>query len=443
MHGNWRISRRTFLRGTGVALSLPWLEAMLPATARAAEAVAKPPKRLAVLYVPNGIVHDAWKPTTEGAGYHLPYSLEPLRDLQQHVNVFTGLSQIPYGAREGVGHARPTAALLTGAVASKDGVQAGKSLDQIIAEKIGKQSRLPSLQLSIPGSQLNGACDGEYSCAYSSCISYRDEHSPMPNDNNPRSVYERLFGTDTKPLPPAELSARQALRKSMLDVVREDAQQLHRRLGQSDRRKLDEYLYSVRQIERRVDAAAARSDGVAMMQCPEGRPEDYADHVRLMGDLMVLAFQTDATRVCTLMFGVAAGGQTYPEIGVREGHHDLSHHGNDEEKISKLRKIDRYNVALFAYVLERMQAVPEGEGTLLDNSLVYYGSGLGNANQHTPFDLPVLIAGSAGGAVQPGRHVRSELDTPLNNLWLSVLQAFDISLPRFGNSTGPLPGLLA
>ena len=434
------LSRRTFLRGAGVAVGLPLLDAMWPALGGSA-APAPVVKRVAFLYVPNGVVLDAWKPTVTGANYALPYSLEALAPIRNEVLVLSGLSQIPYSTRTGVGHALPTAALLTGTVASKDNIQAGKSVDQIIADQIGRDTKLKSLELSIQGSNANGRCDGEYSCAYSTMISYRNATSPNPTDNNPHSVFRRLFGEPGQMGSAAQQSRQQLLRKSVLDSVLDDAHRLNRTLGKADQLKLDEYLYSVREIERRIarvdDAVGAGQR--PQMVLPAQTPQDFAEHVRLMGDLMVLAFQTDATRVCTFMFSVAAGGQTYPMLGIREGHHELSHHGGDEEKLAKLRKIDRYNVSLFAYIVERMNAIREGERTLLDNSIVYYGSSLGNGNSHTPFDLPVLLAGRGGNALTTGRHLSFPMDTPLNNLWLTVMNTMNTPTERFGNSTGRLP----
>ncbi|MEX0866153.1 MAG: DUF1552 domain-containing protein [Pirellulales bacterium] len=436
------LSRRTFLRGSGVALGLPLLNAMLPARVWSAPALAVN-KRVAFLYVPNGIVHDAWKPVTTGVDYELPYSLEPLRPIKSDVNVLTGLSQIPYGEKKGVGHAQPTAALLTGKVPSREKIEAGKSIDQLIADQIGGDTKLKSLELSIAGSTLNGRCDGDFSCAYSSMISYRNPTSPMPTDNNPVSVFKRLFGESNQAATPAEQSRQAQLRQSVLDSVLEDARRLHRELGKSDQHKLDEYLYSVRQLERRIQHASITTDGAPNMAAPTGKPADYGDHVRLMGDLMVLAFQTNATRVCTFMLGIAAGGQTYPMLGIREGHHDLSHQVTDPDARAKLRKIDRYNVSLFAYIVERMKSVQEGDGTLLDNSIVYYGSGLGNGGAHTPFDLPVLVAGRGGGAFGSGQHIKSTQDTPLNNLWVTMLNAMHTPTKSFGDSSGPLDAIMA
>ena len=263
----------------------------------------------------------------------------------------------------------------------------------------------------------------------------------MPTDNNPRSVFKRLFGEPGGVTSPVQRTKQQELRKSVLDSVLEDARRLHRSLGKSDQRKLDEYLYSVRELERRVQHNSSGVDAATNFPLPAQTPTDYAEHVRLLGDLMVLAFQTDATRVCTFMFGTAAGGQTYPMLGIREGHHELSHHGNDEEKLAKLRKIDRYNVSLFAYIVQRMKTTTEGDGSLLDNSIVYYGSGLGNGNSHTPFDLPVLVSGRGGNRLRTGQHIKLPLDTPLNNLWVTLLGAMDTPLPSFGNSTGPISEL--
>jgi hypothetical protein len=353
----------------------------------------------------------------------------------------TGLSQIPYASKTGVGHAQPTAALLTGTVADKETIRAGKSLDQIIAEKVRSSTKLKSLELSINGTSLHGRCDSGFSCAYSSVLAYRNATSPLPTDNNPRSVFKRLFGEPGGATSPVQHTKQQELRKSVLDSVLEDARRLHRSLGQSDQRKLDEYLYSVRELERRVQHKPLGVDAATNFPLPTQTPTDYAEHVRLLGDFMVLAFQTDATRVCTFMFGTAAGGQTYPMLGIREGHHELSHHGNDEEKLAKLRKIDRYNVSLFAYIVQRMKTTTEGDGSLLDNSIVYYGSGLGNGNSHTPFDLPVLVSGRGGNRLRTGQHIKLPLDTPLNNLWVTLLGAMDTPMPSFGDSTGPISEL--
>ena len=431
------ISRRTFLRGTGVTLALPLLDAMVRTDGNTQTAV---PKRVAFLYVPNGVVQASWKPTADGAGYALPHSLEPLTAVRNEVNVITGLSQIPYSERSGVGHARPTTALLTSAVANREGVRAAKSLDQTIADRIGQGTRLASLQLGIHPAAINGQCDSGYSCAYSSCISWRDERRPLPPDNSPQRVFQRLFGMRAANNAPAATNQANAIRISVLDQVMDDARRLQNELGRSDQHKLDEYLYSVRQLEQRVNSPTPTlgENGVPNIRIPQQGPTDYAEKVRLLGDLMVLAFQTDVTRVCTFMFGMAASEQRYPALGVREGHHELSHHGNNEDKLAKLRKIDRFNVSLYAYILDRMKNVREGEGTLLDNSMVFYGSGLGNGNAHTPFDLPVLVGGRAGGAFRTGRHIRCALDTPLNNLWVSVLNATGISTQEFGNSTGPI-----
>lgn len=441
MSTRFPLSRRTFLRGTGVALGLPVLEAMQPWGIAADPA--KVPKRAAFLYVPNGIVHDAWKPVSTGSDYALTYSLEPLRPIKQDVLVLTGLSQIPYDQMGGVGHARPTTALLTGMVADKDKVRAGKSVDQFIADKHAAETKLKSLELSITGSSLAGRCDGDYSCVYSSVISWRNETSPMPTINNPKTVFQRLFGDVGSSKNPREKSRQEKLRKSVLDATLDDARRLHRTLGKSDQLKLNEYLYSIRELERRVQVSAPLQDGEQPnLNVPNGPPGDYAEHVRLMGDLMVLAFQADATRVCTFMFGTAAGGQTYPMLGIRDGHHELSHKIGNPDARASLRKIDRFNVSLFAYIVKRMKDIPEGDGTLLDHSIVYYGSGLGNGGAHTPFDLPVLLAGRGGGTINTGQHIRSPINTPLNNLWVSVLNAMEIPTQRFGNSTEALKGVL-
>ncbi len=443
MNTRQMLSRRTLLRGAGVALGLPLLEVMVPRSSLAA-AIEAPPKRAAFLYVPNGIIHDAWKPVSTGADYALSSSLEPLGPVKQEVLVLTGLSQLPYNKEYAVGHARPTTALLTGAVADKNGVKAGKSVDQYIADKQGTDTKLKSMELSIAGSSLSGRCDGEYSCVYSSVISWRNETSPLPTVNHPATVFKRLFGDATGQRGPRERSRAERLRISVLDATLDDARRLHRTLGKADQLKLNEYLYSIRELERRVQMTAPLKIGERPnLEIPNAPPADYAEHVRLMGDLMVLAFQADATRVCTLMFGTAASGQTYPMLGIRDGHHELSHKINKPEVRAQLRKIDRFNVSLFAYIIKRMKDVSEREGTLLDNSLVFYGSGLGNGGAHTPFDLPVLVAGRAAGRINTGQHIKSPINTPLNNLWVAVLKAMDVPSERFGDSTEPLRGVLA
>jgi hypothetical protein len=442
------LSRRTMLRGAAAAIGLPMLDAMRPARAGAAAA---PPRRAAFLFVPNGIVHDAWKPATAGLDYLLPPSLEPLAAVRDHVSVLTGLSQIPSGERGVVtGHARPTAALLTGTVASMDDVRAGVSVDQVIAEAVGRETRLKSLELSVNGSQMAGLCDSGFSCVYSSVIAWRDADSPLPTDNDPRSVFRRIFGADPggQAAPGdgvgADPSRDATLRRSVLDAVLDDARRLDRTLGAADRRKLDEYLYAVRDVERRIGRAPPTvGDGPPALEIPERKSLDYAEHVRLMGELIALAFQADATRVCTFMFGNEAGNQTYPTLGVFEGHHELSHHGHVEEKLAKLRKIDRFNVALFADLVGRLAGIPEGDGSLLDNTVVYYGSGLGSGNSHTPFDLPVLLAGRAGKAIRPVGHVKLPMDTPLYNLWFTLLGALDVPARQFGNGTGPIDAIRA
>jgi hypothetical protein len=440
------LPRRTVLRAASAAIGLPFLEAMTPRPAAGAAATAVRP-RAAFLFVPNGVVHDSWKPATTGLDYALPPSLEPLAPIRDRVSVISGLSQIIAGDRQAItGHARPTAGLLTGTVAAKEGVRAGVSVDQVIADHIGQGTRLKSLELSINGSQLAGLCDSGFSCVYSSVISYRDATTPNPPDNDPQSVFRRIFGRPpgSPPVAAGEADRIAAARRSVLDAVRDDARRLGRTLGAEDRRKLDEYLYAVRDLERRV-AFRPPADGAADAppDLPDGDPADFVTHVRLMAELMALAFRADATRVCTFMLGNAAGNQTYPWVGVPEGHHELSHHGNVEAKLAKLRKVDRFNVSLFAEFVGRLAALPEADGSLLDQTVVFYGSGLGSGNAHTPFDLPVLVAGSAGGRIRPAGHVRLPMDTPLDSLWATLLAAFDVPADRFGAGAGCLEQLTA
>lgn len=450
-----RLPRRTFLKGLGTAIALPMFESMLPLRAlQAAEASANTagagvsglPRRMAFVYVPNGANMADWTPKTTGAGYELPAILEPLRDHQSQVSVLTGLAHdkgFPHG--DGAGdHARASATFLTGSKARKTGgadIKVGVSVDQVAAQKIGAHTRLPSLELGTDRARLAGECDSGYSCAYSFNISWKTESTPMPPEVDPRLVFDRLFGNGQ---PGEETEARlrrDRQRKSVLDFALEDAHRLKTGLGYSDRRKLDEYLTAVRELEQRIERssqfAAARPDYAR----PTGIPRNYEDHLKLMFDLQVLAFQTDTTRISTFIMAHDGSNRQYPFIGVRDGHHDLSHHGGDAEKQAKIAKINRFHMSQFAYFLGKLKSIREGEGTLLDQCLIVYGSGLGDGNRHNHDDLPVLLAGGGGGTVQPGRHVRFESKTPMANLYVSLLERMGAPVEAFGDSTGRLAQL--
>lgn len=442
------LARRTFLRGTGALLGLPLLEAMIRSTAHAAAASAKPPVRLAFIFFPNGAIMDSWKPQSVGADYELPATLEPLAALRERFNVVSGLAQ-DNGRAKGDGpgdHARSAASFLTGAHPVKTAgadIKVGISADQAAAEQIGHLTRLPSLELGIERGRPAGSCDSGYSCAYSNSISWKNATTPVAKEIQPRLVFERLFGSPDKT---AQNASRDFYRQSILDLVSEDVTRLQTRVGEADRRKLDEYFTGLRELEQRIqkaEADARETAGAARpkLAVPEGTPGDLEQHVRLMFDLMTLAFQTDTTRVATFMLANEGSNRAYGAAGVTDGHHQISHHQNDQEKIAKLRKIDRFLVSQFAYFLDKLSQVHEGEQSLLDHSLVLYGSGLSDGNRHRHDDLPIVLAGQAGGRIATGRHVKLERETPLNNLFLTMLDCAGAKVPQLGDSTGLLSGL--
>jgi Protein of unknown function (DUF1552) len=439
------ISRRTVLRGLGAAVALPWLEAMGPLTAWAAStAPAKAaPNRMAFLYVPNGKNMADWTPKVEGAAFELPAILEPLKPVKDELLVLTGLTADKARAHgDGGGdHARALAAFLTGCQPRKtDGtdIRAGISVDQVVAGRIGHQTRLASLEIGCEQGAMAGNCDSGYSCVYSSTISWRSATQPLPKGVNPKLVFERLFGNG----PDAGRAQRDRNRKSILDFVKEDSADLKGRLGANDRRKLDEYFAAIRDVEQRIDRASKLPEVKAPdYPAPKGVPGSYEAHLRLMADLLVLAFQADVTRVCTFVFANEGSNRPYPFIGVPEGHHDLSHHGNDPKKKAKIRDINRFHVKQLAYLLQKLKSIPEGDGTLLDHCMIAYGSGNSDGNAHNHDDLPVLLAGKGCGTLRTGRHVRYPKETPLNNLWVSMLDRMSIKQTALGDSTGSLRGL--
>ena len=428
------ISRRTVLRGLGASVALPWLEAM------ASPLKAAPPLRLGFVYVPNGKNMADWTPKAEGADYELPMILQPLKDFKNDFSVLTGLTADKARAHgDGGGdHARALAAFLTGAQPRKtDGtdIRAGLSVDQAAAAVVGDQTRLSSLEIGCEAGAMAGNCDSGYSCVYSSTMSWKSATQPLPKEVNPKLVFDRLFGGGS-----AEERAKvRAQRKSVLDLVRQDTQDLNGKIGRSDQRKVDEYLSSVRDIEDRLDRAVKLPDvkPPAGTSRPDGIPKNYEEHIRLMGDLMTLAFQADVTRVVTFVVANEGSNKPYPFAGVPEGHHDLSHHGNDAAKKAKIAKINEFHVKQFAYLLGRLKSVKEGDGTLLDHCLIAYGSGNSDGNAHNHDNLPVLLAGRGGG-FKPGRHAVYRKETPLNNLWVTLLQKLGSKTASLGDSTGAL-----
>ncbi len=443
---NKQLSRRTVLRGVGVAMSLPWLEAMGPLRAWAEPTRTgdrQTPNRMAFIYVPNGKNMVDWTPQQEGANFDLPSILEPLAAVQDKLLVLTGLTADKARANgDGGGdHARALAAFLTGSQPRKtDGtdIRAGISVDQVAAQRIGGQTRLASLEIGCEQGAMAGNCDSGYSCVYSSTMSWRSATQPLPKEVNPKLTFERLFST----VPNAQRAARDARRKSILDFVREDSQDLAGKLGVNDVRKLDEYFAAIRDIELRIERAeklppVKRPDYAA----PNGIPAAYDEHIRLMYDMMVLAFQADVTRVITCVVANEGSNKPYPFVGAPEGHHDLSHHGNNADKKEKIRKINLFHTQQLGYLLKKLEATPEGDGTLLDHAMVTYGSGNSDGNAHNHDDLPILVAGGGCGTLQTGRHLRYPKETPLNNLWLSLLNRMDVEVARLGDSSGALANL--
>ncbi|WP_435008135.1 DUF1552 domain-containing protein [Tundrisphaera lichenicola] len=439
------ISRRTVLRGLGTAVALPWLEAMTPVV-RGASAAASP-RRMAFLYVPNGVNMPDWTPAAPGALGAMPEILQPLDPFKDDLLVLTGLTQ-DGGRSHGDGpgdHARSMASFLTGVHPRKTsglGIQAGVSVDQFAAQRIGGATRLPSIELGIDRGAQSGDCDSGYSCAYSSNISWRSASTPMAKEVNPKAAFERLFGDQLSHESAEARARREKYRKSVLDFVAEDARRLQGKLGQADRQKVDEYLTSVRELEGRMNRVdQAVEIDLKGVPRPAGVPEDNREHIRLMFDVLALAFQADSTRIATFAFANEASGKSYKFIGVPEGHHDLSHHGKDPEKLAKIKKINTYHIEQFAYFLEKLRSIREGEGTVLDHSMIVYGSGLSDGDRHNHDDLPILVAGKAGGTIRPSRHLVYPANTPLNNLYLSMLERVGVATPAIGDGTAPLPKL--
>jgi hypothetical protein len=432
----------------GTAIALPWLEAMAQASGPGSPATGSPQqaRRMAFFYVPNGVHMADWRPKEEGARFTLPPTLEPLKPFRDQLLVLTGLAQHNSEALgDGAGdHARALSCFLTGVHPKKtDGanIHVGVSVDQVAALKLSGRTRLPSLELGLERGGQSGNCDSGYSCAYSSNISWRSPTTPMAKEINPRSVFDRLFSSRGASGTAALRLKQELYRKSILDFALDDAQQLRGRLGLTDRRKLDEYLTSLREIEQRI----ARTETAAIdlptgSARPAGIPKDLADHARLMFDLIALAFQTDSTRICTFMYANEGSTRPYPMIGVPEGHHDLSHHGNDPKKQAKVAKINRFHIDLFAHLVRKLSAIREGNHSLLDSTMLVYGSGISDGDRHNHDDLPVLLLGKGGGAIKPGRHIKYS-PQPLNNLYLSLLDRIGASTERLGDSTGRLPKL--
>ncbi|MDV6034796.1 MAG: DUF1552 domain-containing protein [Phycisphaera sp. RhM] len=438
-----KVDRRTVLRGSAAVLGLPLLEAMTP---MARSAFASPdamprPVRMACIFVPNGVIMPQWKPifgpSGEPTDWECSETLQPLAPLKHKLNVISNLTHDNgRGYKDGAGdHARCGATFLTAArpLKTSGNIRLGVSVDQIAAAQLAGQTRLPSIELGLEGSRNAGSCDSGYSCAYSSNISWRNETQPMPKETIPRLAFERMFGSGDL----AERREANRIRKSVLDVVRGDAQRLMKQLGRSDLRKMDEYFTGVREIEQRIERTE-QEDAAALpdIEIPFGRVESFREHARLMFDLMVLAFQTDTTRVATLMLDNAGGNRRYTEIGVSDGHHGMSHHRDKPDLVENLRKIDRYLVEQYAYFLEKLEATRDAGGSLLDQSMVLYGSGISDGNRHRHEDLPIVLAGSAAGQIETGRYVDAGKECPMANLFLTMLDLMGTPADSIGDSTG-------
>ena len=442
------LPRRTFLRGLGACIALPLLECMLPA-ARAVGPVGGIPRRMVFVYLPNGIDMENWTPKNTGANFDLPSILEPLAPVRGDVSVLSGLAHNNARALgDGPGdHARANACFLTGVHPRKTAgadIQIGVSADQLAAQQVGKNTRLPSLEMSCDTSgRQAGACDSGYACAYQNNISWRNENSPMPPTSDPRLIFERLFGAEDDPDLAAGRAVREASRKSILDVVLGDARSLQKNLGATDRRKVDEYLTAVRETEVAIeqDAKFRASLPRPSIPRPDGIPGDFTDHVRIMYDLLGFALQTDSTRIATFMVLREGSNRPYPFIGVNEGHHDLSHHGNSAEKKAKIAKINRFHIEQFAGFLTKLKTMREQSGTVLDNSMIVLGSAIADGNKHQHNELPVLLCGRGAGALQPGRHVKFTGDVPMTNLYLSMLTQMGVKADRIGDSSGVLKNI--
>ncbi len=438
------IPRRTILRGMGTVLALPLLEAMAPALAAMPGTAAKRATRLSFVYAPNGMIMSEWTPKVMGATFELTPTLQPLAAFRDRMLVLSGLNHnaadpLP-GEGESAPHERAGATFLTGVHPKREG-HVGISVDQIAAKELGKHTQLASLEMGLHNTDVSGQCEKDWSCAYLNTLSWSTATTPLPSEGQPRAIFERLFG-DSNSTDPAVRLARIQEDRSLLDSVTQATARLMRRLGPGDRAHLSQYLDAIRDIERRIQIAEQQtSNGLPTMERPPGIPATFAEYARLMFDLQVLAFQTDMTRVSTFMMGREQSNRAFPEIGIPDSHHPLSHHRHDPDKIAKVIQINIYHSKLFAYYLEKMRTTPDGDGSLLDHSLIVYASALSDGNEHLVQNLPVLLFGDGGGRIKQGRHLRFPEDTPMSNLYLTLLDHFGIGLENFGDSTGKLEPL--
>lgn len=429
------LPRRTFLRGIGASVALPLLEAMVPAMTATAKTAAQAPRRFAAVFIPNGAIVDRWIPETAGADFTFSPILKPLEPFRDSLVVVSNLTRANPGVVEG-DHAISASGWLTGVYPKRteaEDIHAGTTIDQVLAAAIGQETPIPSLELATTDyTGYIGACTSGFSCAYTNTISWSSPTTPLPMEINPRVVFERMFG---RPGSADERRARAGRNLSILDFISREAGRLQRDLGPRDRRRLGEYLDNIREIERRIQRTEARgASEVTTTPLPIGIPEVFEDHLALMYDLMTVAFQSDLTRVATFMTDRELSQRTYPQIGVSEQHHTVSHHGNDPENIAKNIKINTYHVELFSKFLDKLRSITDGDGSLLDHSLVAYGGGMGNPNQHASDPLPLVLVG--GNVGRGNRHIRLAPRTPVGNMWVSVASRFDVPLDHLGDSNG-------
>jgi hypothetical protein len=437
------LPRRSFLRGAGAMIALPLLESMVPAFTALAKTAAAPVRRLGVVYVPNGIIMDKWTPAEVGTAFALTPMLEQLAPFRDRLLVLTGLDDhagIPLPGEGGGDHARAAATFLTGVHAKKTegpDIRAGISMDQIAAQVLGAETQLASLELAIETNEMVGACDAGYSCVYVNTLSWRDATTPLPMENDPRRVFERLFG-DSDSTDPAQRSRQIREDRSVLDSVTKEAADLGRALGADDRTKLTQYLEAVRDAERRIQKAEEQNaQELPVVDRPASTPSVFEEHAKLMFDLQALAYQCDLTRVITFMMAREVSGRSYPEIEVRDPHHSLSHHRGDLAKIAKVERINLHHMKMFAYYLEKLRSTADGDGSLLDHTLLMYGSGMSNGDMHVHTNLPVSLVGGRK-QLAGGRHLRYPAGTPITNMYLSVLDKVGVPVDRFGDSMGKL-----
>ena len=431
------LPRRTFLRGAGVAIALPLLDSMVPAQTPLGKTAAAPLSRLGCIYVPHGATMDKWTPATEGKDFAFTEILQPLEKYRDRLVVVSNLAHpqaAGIGSDAGADHARSAAVFLSGAHPEKDSVHVGTTIDQIVAERLGQDTPLPSIEMAIEENGLN--CGAGYGCAYTNTISWKTPTLPLPMEHNPQVLFEKLFGEGSTA---DERLARKQQSRSLLDSVTREIASLNKELPASDRSKMSDYLDDVREIERRIQKAQNQTPkDLKVPEAPVGIPEAFDDHFKIMFDLQTLAFQANITRVATMMYARDTSGAVYPQSGVRDGFHVASHHSNNRASMDKFALINRYHIGLLAYFLEKLRATPDGDGSLLDHSLILYGSSMSNGNQHDHDPLPVVVAGGAAGRMQGNRHIVAPPHTPMSNLLLSVLGKLGVQQNSFGDSTGTI-----